>query len=196
MAFAKFEEENKEVERARAIFRFGLDKVPRGLAAPLFAAYAALEKQHGDAAGIEMAIAARARMKLEDDLKREPRNYDAWLDYARLEERHGRSPAAAREVYERAVAQTPPTSDKRHWRRYVWLWIGYAVFEELDCEEPDNARAVWTACLQLLRTRKLSFCKIWVHFAQFEMRQGQLAAARKLLGTAIGEAPKPKLFRA
>ena len=37
-----------------------------------------------------------------------------------------------REVYERAVAQVPPGDMKRHWRRYIFLWLNYALFEEIE----------------------------------------------------------------
>lgn len=37
-----------------------------------------------------------------------------------------------REVYERAVAHVPPGSEKRHWRRYIFLWLYYALFEEIE----------------------------------------------------------------
>jgi crooked neck len=171
-------------------------KVPKQQAAEIYKSYAAFEKQHGDREGIELVIAGRRRFQYEEELKANSRNYDAWFDYARLEEKYGSTAEQVRDVYERAIANVPPSDEKRHWRRYVWLWINYAVFEELDCEDPDRARAVWNACVQLLRAKSLSFCKVWVFFAQFEVRQGQVAAARKLLGTALGVAPKPKLYRA
>jgi hypothetical protein len=37
-----------------------------------------------------------------------------------------------REIYERAVAQVPPGGEKRHWRRYIFLWLDYALFEEIE----------------------------------------------------------------
>jgi crooked neck len=37
-----------------------------------------------------------------------------------------------REVYERAVANQPPGMEKRHWRRYIFLWLDYALFEEIE----------------------------------------------------------------
>jgi len=40
-----------------------------------------------------------------------------------------------------------------------------------------------------------TFAKLWVHAAHFEVRQGELTAARKLLGQAIGRCPKEKTFR-
>jgi crooked neck len=87
----------------------------------------------------------KRRLIYEDEVKQDGRNYDAWVDYARLEEyalQSGRDEGATteeeeqciervREVYERAIAQIPPGSEKRHWRRYVFLWIFYALFEEL-----------------------------------------------------------------
>lgn len=74
------------------------------------------------------------------------RNYDVWFDYARLEEgalKELRDEGATveeldaatdrtREVYERAVAQVPPGGEKRHWRRYIFLWLDYALFEEIE----------------------------------------------------------------
>jgi crooked neck len=71
-------------------------------------------------------------------------NYDTWFDYARLEEDAFRAeredgdmvddtgPDRVREVYERAVAQVPPGNEKRHWRRYIFLWLDYALFEEIE----------------------------------------------------------------
>jgi crooked neck len=37
-----------------------------------------------------------------------------------------------RETYERAIAQVPPGEVKRHWRRYIFLWLDYALFEEIE----------------------------------------------------------------
>jgi len=37
-----------------------------------------------------------------------------------------------REIYERAIANTPPIQEKRHWRRYIYLWINYSLYEELE----------------------------------------------------------------
>jgi len=51
-----------------------------------------------------------------------------------------------REVYERAVAQVPPGGEKRHWRRYIFLWLNYALFEEIETKarfftKPLNERS-------------------------------------------------------
>ena len=35
-------------------------------------------------------------------------------------------------MYERAIANVPPSGEKRYWRRYIYLWINYALFEAGD----------------------------------------------------------------
>lgn len=64
------------------------------------------------------------------EVKTNPNNYDAWFDYLRLMESES-DPDSVREVYERAIANVPPAEDKRLWRRYIYLWINYALYEEL-----------------------------------------------------------------
>ncbi|CAB4321477.1 unnamed protein product [Prunus armeniaca] len=97
-----------------------------------------------------------------------------------------------REVYERAIANVPPVPEKRYWQRYIYLWINYALYEELDAGGMERARYVY--CLQLIPHKKFSFAKIWLLAAGFEIRQLNLEGARKILGTAIGKSPKDKIF--
>lgn len=66
-----------------------------------------------------------------------PHNYDAWFDYLRLVESDA-DPDAVREVYERAIANVPPVQEKRHWKRYIYLWINYALYEELEAKVSET----------------------------------------------------------
>ena len=43
-------------------------------------------------------------------------------------------PDAVREVYERAIANIPPAEEKKLWRRYIYIWINYALYEELGAK--------------------------------------------------------------
>ena len=72
----------------------------------------------------------------------------------------------------------------------------YALFEELQAREPDRAREVYRAALKLVPHAAFTFSKLWVLAAKLELRQGRLDAARRILGTALGMAPKDKTFRA
>lgn len=119
--------------------QFALERLPRSRSSQLYASYSNFEKQFGDRSGIEVTVLGKRRLQYEEELSHESRNYDVWFDYARLEEDAYRSENGSgdalkrvREVYERAVAQVPPSDEKRHWRRYIFLWLNYALFEELD----------------------------------------------------------------
>ncbi|KAI0387292.1 cell cycle control protein [Hypomontagnella monticulosa] len=194
IAYARFEAKLKEYERARAIYKYALDRLPRSKSMGLHKAYTTFEKQYGDRDGVEDVILSKRRRHYEDQIKENPKNYDIWFDYARLEEASG-DLDRVRDVYERAVAQIPPTQEKRHWRRYIYLWIFYAIWEEMDAKDIDRARQIYKLCLQLIPHKKFTFSKIWLLKAQFEIRQGELTAARKTLGQAIGMCPKDKLFK-
>jgi crooked neck len=37
-----------------------------------------------------------------------------------------------RETFEQAILNLPKIEEKRFWRRYIYLWYNYALFEELD----------------------------------------------------------------
>lgn len=75
----------------------------------------------------------KRRVRYEEEIEVNPKNYDVWFDYARLEEDNG-DVERVREVYERAIAQVPPAEEKRYWRRYIYLWINYALYEELETQ--------------------------------------------------------------
>ena len=194
IAYARFEAKLKEYERARAIYKYALDRLPRSKSATLYKAYTTFEKQFGDREGIEDIIISKRRIQYQEQVKENPKHYDIWFDYARLEESAG-DVERVREVYERAIAEMPPTQEKRHWRRYIYLWIFYALFEEMDAKDIERARQVYQECLRLIPHKRFTFAKIWLLKAQFELRQMDLQAARKTMGQAIGMCPKNRLFR-
>ena len=210
MAYAKFEARLKETERARAIYKFALDRMPRSKSVNLHKAFTTFEKQYGDRDGIEDVVLSKRRVHYEEQIKENPKNYDAWIDFARLEETSGDTDRV-RDVYERAIAQIPPTQEKRHWRRYVYLWLfvsspprsshsltnltQYAVYEESVTKDITRTRQIYQECIRLIPHKRFTFAKLWLMFAHFEVRQSQLTAARKLLGQAIGMCPKDKLLK-
>ncbi|CAH8389536.1 unnamed protein product [Eruca vesicaria subsp. sativa] len=196
VAFAEFEERCNEVERARVIYKSGLDRVGRG--EELYRKFVAFEKQYGDKEGIDDVIVGKRRFEYEEQVRKKPLNYDAWFDYIRLEEEEASlgDKERVREVYERAIGNVPPANEKRYWRRYIYLWVNYALYEEIESEDVERARQVYRECLKLVPHASFSFAKIWLLAAQFEIRQLNLTAARKILGNAIGKAPnKDKIFK-
>lgn len=194
MAFAKFEEKVSEFERARAIYKYALDNIPKSKASEIYQAFVAFEKQHGDREGIEDVIVSKRRFQYEDDIKENPYNYDTWFDYCRLEEQDG-NPDKVREIYERAIANRPPSSEKRAWRRYIYFWIYYAVYEELTMQDSERAAAVYREALKIVPHAAFTFSKLWIMAANLEVRNKNLKAARAVYGRAIGSAPREKIFK-
>jgi crooked neck len=197
MAFGAFEERAKEADRARVIYKYALDTLPKSQAEELYKRYVQFEKQHGDRAGIEDVITSKKRFAYEELVKQDPFTYDTWFDYLKLEEGQMLLDAdRTRDIYERAIANVPPVPDKRVWRRYIYIWLRYAIFEELRMKDIDRSRQVLAQCRKILPHSHFTFAKLWVHCAHFEVRQGQVGAARRLLGRAIGCCPKEKIFKA
>lgn len=196
IAFAKFEEGQKEHERATAIYKFALEHMSKDKAAELYKAYTIHQKKFGERDAIEDVIVNKRKFQYEEEIKENPSNYDAWFDYLRLLESDGDfNVDVIRETYERAIANVPLVAEKSYWRRYIYLWINYALFEELEAEDYEKTRQVYDSCLKLIPHRSFTFAKMWLLYSHFEVRQKNLHLARKILGTAIGKCPKNKIFR-
>ncbi|PWN53854.1 hypothetical protein IE53DRAFT_383595 [Violaceomyces palustris] len=210
-AFAKMETRAKEYDRARVIYKYALERLPRAKSQGIYSSYTRFEKQFGTTAGVEDTVLGKRRIQYEEELVEEGgKNYDTWFDYTRLEEDAFRSAlssgsppetlekakARVRELYERAISHVPPSNEKRHWRRYIFLWLRYALFEEIDTEDYERSREVYKAAVALVPHKIFTFAKLWINYAQFEIRRLDLTAARKIMGAAIGMAPKERLFRA
>lgn len=55
LRFAEFEEIVKEFDRARAIYKYALDQLPRNAAQQLYTRFVTFEKQHGSRCVAELA---------------------------------------------------------------------------------------------------------------------------------------------
>lgn len=195
LRFAQFEERAKEIDRARAIFKLALDRLPKSQSQDLYKKYVAFEKQRGGREEVDNVVLNRRRFKYEEELKEGPRNYDAWFDYIRLEESTS-DLARIREIYERAIASRPPLNQKRFWRRYIFFWLNYALFEELEAGDIPKTRSVYEAMIKAIPHQQFSFAKVWRLYAEFECRQLNIDKARKIFGQAIGVCGKVKIFKA
>ena len=223
--FASFEERQGEYDRARTIYKHAivllrleeLEKIKAEQASrtmkqdddvpnwelkqrkELYKSYLTFEKKHGDRQGIERVLLTKQRREYNERVEKDPYDYDAWFEFAKLEEDHtllesggdkaSGDPRAVREVYERAVAQVPPgdTGEKEHWKRYIYLWIYYATYEELTNRDLERASEIYQTCLdRVIPHKKFSFAKVWIYAAKLQIRRNNLTAARKLLGKAIG----------
>ena len=208
--FASFEERQGEYERARVIYEHSIKLLHLGESMTkamdedisewetnrredLYKSYLTFEKKHGNKEGIEKVLLTRQRKQYNMRVDENPYDYDAWFEFAKLEEDSGSIPSV-RDVYERAVAQVPPSMNKDHWRRYIFLWIYYATYEELSNQDTDRASQIYQACLKVIPHKEFTFAKVWIYAAKVHVRRKDLASARRLLGRAIGVCAKERIF--
>ncbi|CAN8062414.1 unnamed protein product [Agarophyton chilense] len=190
LSFAKFEERRKQVKRARAIYLYATTKFSESESPGLHQAFTNFEKQHGDREALDKLLSSKKRSKYEAALAENPTDYDTWFDLLQLEE-FTSSTEHVRKTYERAVAHLPPVATKPSWSRYVYLWVSYAIWEELSCDDLQTSINVYKRCMALVpkRHRKFSFGKLWIYYAQAEIRNKNVQAARKIFGTGLGVLP-------
>jgi crooked neck len=193
ISFARFENRVGEPERAKAIYRYALDRLPRSKSGHLHAAYVRFEKQFGDQEGVENVVLTKRRLTYETQLKHSPTDYDTWISLAQTQETAGNM-NGVREAYERAIKHVPPP-EKRFWRRYIYLFLFYAAFEEIVTKDMDRAAQIYETCLRLIPHQQFTFSKAWIATSHFRLRQLDIKGARRILGKALGMCPKRRIFR-
>lgn len=174
-------------------FKHGIANIPKEKCKKLYESYLEFEKQFGTKNEIEMAILTKRRLYYEGEVNSNPQSYDDWIDYIRLEESAHDLPKI-REVYERAIAQIPPIKEKKYWRRYIYIWIFYQIFEEISAKDIERAEQTYSKLLDIIPHQTFTFSKIWVSYAHFLIRNKQLDKARKVLGKSIGLCPREKII--
>ena len=193
--FARFEERCKEFDRCRVIYQYAIDHAASDEEKDeLNQELIGFEKRHGSRKGIDDAIVTNRRRHYEELVTADRYDYDAWFDYTWLEEKEGDA-TKVREVYERAILNVPPIAEKKYWKRYIYLWINYALYEEVDAGDITKARDIYKRVLKLIPHHIFTFGKLWLFAAQLEVRQKDLAGARKIFGQAIGICPKDNIFK-
>jgi len=133
------------------------------------------EKMFGETEEIEDVVLQKRRFYYEEMLKKNATDYDTWFEYVRLEETT-ENIDAIRELYERALQQQPVIFRKEYWKRYMYLWYGYAMFEEIVAGDMGRARDIYKEAHKMTRKHKLYFGKLYKMFAEFELRQQNLDA--------------------
>lgn len=183
----------KEYERAREIYRLLLNgNIIEDKNNEIFQLYTEFEKTYGTKDDIESSIETKRKLQYRQELDRDPYDYDNWWAYLKLLDKEDEIV----EAFERACSSRPKLIQSKTilWRRYVFLWIKYALWEEFDRKDVTKARQIWNQALKSV-PKAFTFGKLWIMFAEFELRNGELASARKILGRSIGQHKKAKVFK-
>ena len=223
ISFAKFEIKMKEYERARVLLKYGLENITKlkkvhndivenceesytQYAKKLHAFYVNFEKMYGNDNNLEIIVAIKRRKVYEERLIENPYDYDNWFSYIYLEEsvlaitsnqyEKDKIIMKIRDLYERAISKMPEIQNKLNWKRYVYLWISYALFEELTMKDMTKTDHIYKKLIEIIPHREFSFSKVWIFYAYFLIRCDKLDKTRLLFGKSIGICPNEKIFKA
>lgn len=189
-----------EFERARAIYQTILNSPKLGLLpelkAGIFNEYTKFEKNNGDKGTIDSSILLKRKLKYEQEVLENPRDHDTWWLLLNIMQHDTQETAVGlRKVFQDATSVPPEDKYKSvKWKRYVYLWIRYALWEEFEQKNVELSREVLSRALLVIPHKLFTSAKLWIHMADFELRNsdGGLVSARKTLGRALGLSPKPK----
>ena len=179
--YAQFELRRGDIEKANRVYKIGLSKlVDPSKSKQLYSAYVQHMKQTGTRDEIEQILLDKRRAHYERLFVEDPTNLDVCFDYIRMEE-EANEIERVREIYERALSKVPAARNKKFFRRYIYLWLFYAQFEEQVAKDLDRARQVYSTALELFGELNIWFTKLARCAAEFELRQLNIEAFRKLM---------------
>lgn len=190
--FAEFEESQNEIDRARAIYKLGLSKLPETSSHDIYPAYLQFEKRFGGNTQIEDAVIDKKRAQYKSFLMENPNDYDTWFELCQLLAESSRI-NEARMSFQDAASHKPPIEEKEQWSKYVQICLQHAIFEEKIAQNFENAREAYTKLISTVPNKKFTFSRMWIMYAFFEVRQGNVELARKVFGTALGICKKHEL---
>lgn len=184
--FAEWEATNKEMERARAIYKISIEKWPQSKL--LKDAMLKFEKQHGSASSMLNTVLEKRKADYESMLQINSKDYDTWWLLIDLLEEYG-SPETIKETYDKALLHNAPTSNikDRLWQKYITLWIRYLCFLELELADLVTCSDMFLLLVnEIIPHKTFTFPNIWILYAEYEIRQENITEARKILGRSLG----------
>lgn len=193
-----------EYQRGREIYRIMLDEtnnLSQDERIAIYSSFTKFEKLYGDSSTIAVSIATKKKIAFQQTLAQNPYDHDTWWEYINLLlQQPNNSP---KDQFEEAVSKVPHDKYKSiRWKRYIFIWIRYCFWEEFTKKNVEAARKLWQRCVDAIPHSLFTFGKVWIEYAQFELRNNsdnQLLASRKVLGLSIGKTSqktaKPKIFK-
>lgn len=194
ISFAAWESSQQEFERARSLYTIGIQMWPQSQA--LKDSMLNFEKRFGSIASAEESVIFKRRRRYEDRLQENSRDYDTWWLYLNIVEENFRNELP--NALERSVQANEPRALSKNmaWKQYILLWMRLLTFVEIDMSDIERSRMLYKRLIDdVIPHKHFTFSKAWLMFAEFEIRQGDMNKARKILGRSIGMCPKRKTFR-
>ncbi|CAG98595.1 Clf1p [Kluyveromyces lactis] len=192
-SFASWEASQGEYERSRTLYRLAVERWP--ISEALKEQQIQFEKKFGSSKNMEDIVIAKRKAEYEQYLKSDPYHYSTWWVYIDLvEEKYQEQLTSAFQSFIELAKPKSLVKDSS-WKRYIRICVRYLVYLELTINDLPTIRSVYQDILDIIPHKKFTFGKLWIMYAEFEIRQNNLLKARKILGVSLGKSPKPKVFK-
>ncbi|CAR25142.1 Clf1p [Lachancea thermotolerans CBS 6340] len=193
-AYAEWEATQQEYERSSALFDLASQRWPHN--GDLERRRVQFEKMYGTSTNVNDSITSKRKREYEIALSNDPKDYDTWWIYLDLLQKH--YPNQAIPGFHKSVTGNAPDGKVKNlsWERYIYLWLRCLTYFELDVSDLKETRRMYKRLIkEVIPHKSFTFAKVWVMYAKFELRQGDIMTARKILGQALGICPKNKIFK-
>ncbi|SCV00126.1 LAME_0G07668g1_1 [Lachancea meyersii CBS 8951] len=193
-AFAEWEATQQEHERASALYQLAMNKWPSNEL--LASAHVQFAKMYSTSSALDESIMDKRKREYRSSLAENSSDYDLWWLYLDLLQKH--FPHELPDELERSVIDNNPEDQNKSlsWRRYIFLWIRVLTYFELHMRDLGKTKDLFEKLTkEIIPNKRFTFAKVWNLYAKFELRQGHLTAARKLLGYALGTCPKNRIYK-
>ncbi|CUS25135.1 LAQU0S28e00254g1_1 [Lachancea quebecensis] len=193
-AFAEWEATQQEYERSSALFDLASQRWPHN--GDLEKRRVQFEKMYGTGLNVNGSIISKRKREYELALSTDPKDYDTWWIYLDLLQKH--YPSQAVSGFHRSVTDNVPEGRVKNlsWKRYIYLWLRCVTFFELEAGDLEETRRMYERLIkEIIPHKAFTFSKVWVMYAKFELRQGNIMTTRKIFGQALGICPKDKIFK-
>ena len=186
LRYSQFELRRGDIEKAKKVYRLGLSKLADypERSKKLHEALIQFTKQTGSRSEIEELLIDKKRADYERQLVEDPENLDVCFNYIRMEEEAG-DVERIREIFERSLAKVPTKKDQKLWKRYIYIFLFYAQFEEAVAKDIARAREVYLTGTKVCELANIVLFKLFKNFAEFELRQLNVEGFRKCLMHAL-----------
>lgn len=131
----------------------------------------------------------------EEEISANPRNYDIWSKYMKMVEyEFGDDVRHTRETYMNAVRNFPPNHvDGKCATTYMYLWLHYALYEELVGQDVEEIQKIYRTMQELVQALPVDPIKFGLFYAKFEIRNGSVETAQEIVDALINEIPSDQL---
>jgi len=116
-----------------------------------------------------------------------------WSEYLHAVEK-GTNTQSIRQAYENAISARLQCLKAHCWQEYFYIWIQYALFEELSANNKQRACKIYYRLLHLLPQKDMSLFKAWLLAIQYELRRLKLPHARRLFSLSVAQLPSERAF--